>query len=490
MLCLLVACLHFVGVRCGEPRHHQRQHRERHGTGRLVRRQQARQTEVTRVALAVTSEGEAEELLPHLWSSIEARSRAEAPVFEPTVRTCSADAVRAFDADQQHFPPADGRTSFRQRSNMRALAEVAGTFRKLGVPVVLLSGMLLGWRRGCFAVPGDADADVGTFGPWLHEVGLARLQEAFGAAGHTLETQYCPDGLLAAGCELRVTLAGLAEAERERGGTPYVDVEVLFSAPPVSVGRLPGRFDKCSVDVCGRRCERCPFAYSLWGNGLASQDRFYACPIPVGRFSLVAWMNQTFWAPHDLEGYLRAEYGHGWRVPAAHGETWPTYRPCQPYMGADMSFSQYPSFIPGLPDAADVLQAQAAAEVREGSKIAAAAGFELELWGEAAPRRGRPPWRRPLEGSAAEKERPRGTAEEKERPKGTAEEKERPEGTSRHAEPPVLWKRLRAIVAAALAVAAVTSCACVGWRCAAGNGSGCTGLLLWLQARRAEPPKT
>lgn len=420
-----------------------------------------------RVALAVTSQGGAEELLPRLWSSAEGHGRAKAPVFEPTLRTCDEAGVRAFNDDQRRYPPPDARTAFRQRSNMRALAEVAATFRKLGVPVILLSGMLLGWRRGCLAVPGDADADIGTFGPWLAEVGLKKLGETFGAAGHHFETQYCRDGLLAAGCELRVTLAGLAQSEQQQGGIPYVDIEVLFSAPPVSAGRMPGSFDRCKEDVCGRRCERCPFAYSLWAGSLTSQDRFYACPLPVGRFQLVAWMNETFWAPADVEGYLRAEYGHGWPVPAAHSEKWPTYRPCQAYMDAEISFSQYASFIPGLPSAAQVLEGQAAAEAREAGRIAEAAAFELGLWGGTASRE-QPPWRP--------------------RPEGRPKEQQEKRPTRRLPEFLLpLWYRVRFPLAAVVAVGAVAACMLLGWRCAAGDSSGCAWLLASLQARRLEP---
>eukprot|EP00440_Ansanella_granifera_P010831 gb/GFBE01011751.1/.p1 GENE.gb/GFBE01011751.1/~~gb/GFBE01011751.1/.p1 ORF type:complete len:408 (+),score=69.03 gb/GFBE01011751.1/:1-1224(+) len=303
---------------------------------------------------------------------------ARAPTFQPKLRTC--DAAKARVSFMKHHKARNESTAAQQYDAMLALAEVKRVFAELDLPIVLLSGVLLGWSRSCLAMPGDAGSDVGIFGPWLEEVGLDTIREAFSRQGHEFSASFCQDGPMRSGCEMRVQLPGLSRKEHGEG-TPSVDIFVLFSPPPLGIGQFPGFFDQCHQETCGQNCERCNLATALWSGQEREQGRFFACPLPLRSFELASWMKETFWVPQNEDQYLKDEYGPNWRElqPTA------THEACKSYTSRDISLSPYQSYIPGLPNAKAVMAAQRELERNEAARIAHSATEELQLWRLALP---------------------------------------------------------------------------------------------------------
>ena len=259
----------------------------------------------------------------------------------------------------------------KQIGAMRALREVKRIFTLQSLPLILVGDMLLGWRRGCFTPEihdHPAAISVATFGPWLHDLGVDALQEAFHSEGHRLDASGCRRGALMAGCRLNVKLTDVD------GSTRTVDVGVFLSAPPSLVGRRPGLFPRCA-SRCGENCEQCRLAWpQLSKVGLG---RFYACPLPVADFRLMTWMNDTFWMPSDPENYLAVEYGDQWSEPSAMVSVRPS---CLPSESSGLSFSPYQSFISSLPHRHELMRIQRAVEKRRGNGISEAASAESQLW--------------------------------------------------------------------------------------------------------------
>eukprot|EP00440_Ansanella_granifera_P040962 gb/GFBE01044416.1/.p1 GENE.gb/GFBE01044416.1/~~gb/GFBE01044416.1/.p1 ORF type:complete len:1020 (+),score=218.84 gb/GFBE01044416.1/:1-3060(+) len=307
--------------------------------------------------------------------------------FVPTIRTCDK-----LQATQGHASQYDVKAI----DQMRSLVEVKKVFATLGVPIILKSSLLLGWRRSCLAMGGDVQAEVATFGSWLHAVGLQKLEQGFEIQGHSLDSEQCKVGLLNAGCQLQVVLRGLGR--QANAARASVFVQVLFSAPPPAPGRLPGAFNLCNAEICGSDCGKCSLAYAVWGRySMQKQDRFTPCPAPFQNFELLTWMNETFWAPSSVDLYLQSEYGEGWEAPEPqvhlHGA-------CDRYFASAVTYSSYPSFVPGLPNGTDVLQAQRLAEKNEAARISKASEMDLALWRRSFPAASlasSPPWLYPRE---------------------------------------------------------------------------------------------
>eukprot|EP00929_Paragymnodinium_shiwhaense_P079515 TRINITY_DN41407_c0_g1_i1.p1 TRINITY_DN41407_c0_g1~~TRINITY_DN41407_c0_g1_i1.p1 ORF type:complete len:935 (-),score=185.89 TRINITY_DN41407_c0_g1_i1:37-2763(-) len=287
--------------------------------------------------------------------------------FRPRIRGCNEESVLRFrraNPEEAQLPNAC------QKRNMHAVVELRRVLDALGLPFVLMHGLVLGLHRQCLPPRKDVDVDIGIFGPWLHEIGGPdRLREAVEARGHMMGQSRCPLGPNMTGCEYTIFFTGLRHTVHARGSaacdrSPYVDIFVLFASPP----DLP--FAECKSRACGDDCARCPLAWSLQTSSKVEQ-----CPIPVSGFELVAWRNETFWAPaaDQMGVYLESEYGNDWRQPT-NGHA---YRPC-----ASAGFTPYMSSrVPGLPSAKDVLDAQRRMETSAAGQgvIQAGLGFESML---------------------------------------------------------------------------------------------------------------
>eukprot|EP00440_Ansanella_granifera_P050680 gb/GFBE01054930.1/.p1 GENE.gb/GFBE01054930.1/~~gb/GFBE01054930.1/.p1 ORF type:complete len:933 (+),score=141.91 gb/GFBE01054930.1/:1-2799(+) len=297
--------------------------------------------------------------------------------FEPSLKTCDMAKADAFYNSHRKTIGSQTPEAARRSSSMRALVEVKHIFDELGVPIVLLGGLSLGYIESCMALPGDMDSSVATFGPWLQNVGMVTIEQTFAAKGHTFDLSLCEAGPLSAGCVISITLYGVPWSERKSVGNPFIDVHVLFFAPlPSGAARWPGVFSQCDVESCGATCASCSLAYARWQGDAAEQGRFYACPLPVRSFSLVAWMNETFWVPADPELYFKAEYLQKGSDPAS----WSPYKACEASTTAQVSLEPYEAFIPNLPSASQVFQDQRALEYDEASRIREAAMYDVSLW--------------------------------------------------------------------------------------------------------------
>jgi len=230
---------------------------------------------------------------------------------------------------------------------MQAVKELKGIMLSAGLPIVLVRDILLGWRRSCFALPGETSATVATFGAWLGEVEIPILDKALRAQGHRLDTSGCGDGPTEAGCRLQA---------RFRVEKVWIPVDILVFQFTSSQDK-PG----CDTTSCGRDCTLCPLALQ------AASHSSSARPLPVRAFRLALWLNDTFWIPADVDRYLAAEYGPTWFESGSA---------LLPPGGSHAS-----SLLgPGLPPRAQVLGLQKKVEHMSASTIATAVSSELQLW--------------------------------------------------------------------------------------------------------------
>lgn len=278
------------------------------------------------------------------------------PNFLPEVRQCNYS-----KAEQMHLE-----ATHRRSDTQRGLKEVKEVMADQNVPLILLGGLALEHHSFCAAMVNDMDRVVATFGSWLEEQGLEPLRSAFHKKGHVLDTKMCKDGPMTAGCKLTVFLFAA------HGKLPQhlaFEIQVLSSAPPPAVARLPGRFRSCAA-VCGEHCEACTLAYASWSESSKAQGRFFPCPVPLRNFVLAAWMNDTFWVPDNMETYMQAEYGT--KHPQVHQSP---HQSC-----SSQSLSPYETMVAGLPKGSEVLALQRNAEEAHLTRIAAAASHDRRLW--------------------------------------------------------------------------------------------------------------
>eukprot|EP00927_Polykrikos_kofoidii_P044059 TRINITY_DN38135_c0_g1_i1.p1 TRINITY_DN38135_c0_g1~~TRINITY_DN38135_c0_g1_i1.p1 ORF type:complete len:883 (+),score=110.68 TRINITY_DN38135_c0_g1_i1:259-2649(+) len=301
----------------------------------------------------------------------------DGPQFVPTVRTCGS-------AKTLLLHGSDRTPTGRALDVLRSVAVVKKVFDSLGIPVILMGGLLRGWRRACTANLDDPDATLGTLGPWLAGIGIGGLRRSFEAHGHVLSSSMCPGGPLQAGCKIRVLLSGIRDqAALTMWGFPFVDIDILFSPPAAFSGGLPTKFSMCDRNHCGESCETCYLAYSFRRDSDAESDRFFPCPVPLRSFELAAWMNQTFWIPSNTDELLAAEYGrealpealdaNSLGSPSASSRTHGT---CLPSLERNLTMSPYPSFVPSMPSMKKVMQDQAIAGKANAAQIHDSLKFE------------------------------------------------------------------------------------------------------------------
>eukprot|EP00913_Durusdinium_trenchii_P010704 g10043.t1 len=152
------------------------------------------------------------------------------PNFLPEVRQCNYS-----KAEQMHLE-----ATHRRSDTQRGLKEVKEVMADQNVPLILLGGLALGHHSFCAAMVNDMD----------------RLSEV---------EPMSRDGPMTAGCKLTVFLFAA------HGKLPQhlaFEIQVLSSAPPPAVARLPGRFRSCAA-VCGEHCEACTLAYASWSEMLS-----------------------------------------------------------------------------------------------------------------------------------------------------------------------------------------------------------------------------
>ncbi|CAE7372670.1 unnamed protein product [Symbiodinium natans] len=277
-------------------------------------------------------------------------------IFESRLRRCKVSALPNTSSPEKGLHLAN---------TQRALREVKRIFAEHNVPVILLGGLLLGFRSHCMTADVGMNSDVATFGPWIQAASVASLQEAFNNQGHSLDASLCQAGPLRSGCTLSAVLS--------RG--PAIQIHVLFSAPAPSATSLPGRFLQCDVGVCGSGCGSCDIAYAFRTESSQQQGRFFPCPLPIHSFALVTWMNETFWTPLETDLYLQTEYGSTLPLPGAV-----PHRGC-----SNTPLAPYDSYLSTLPVGMEVMHRQRAAETKHAARIASAAVYDRQLWRKTFP---------------------------------------------------------------------------------------------------------
>eukprot|EP00929_Paragymnodinium_shiwhaense_P090739 TRINITY_DN50879_c0_g1_i1.p1 TRINITY_DN50879_c0_g1~~TRINITY_DN50879_c0_g1_i1.p1 ORF type:complete len:929 (+),score=198.74 TRINITY_DN50879_c0_g1_i1:91-2877(+) len=326
--------------------------------------------------------------------------------FESVLRTCDPGGL-AFDRSGMPLPSKP--PGSRELDDMTAVLAVKKAFEQLGIPLILLNSLVLGWQRNCMAVPDDARVSLGTFGSWVSGVGLPQVAAVLAEHGHRLDTRFCSAGPDRAGCVLRVQVRGV----RDRGtlqlvGLPSVDIAVLFPPPcPWKAAAVAARFQLCDHRSCGERCEACGLAYAWHDDGNPESQKFVPCPVPLRHFELVAWMNVTFWAPANAEEYLGAEYGESARArtppreaarvdeflreaarqsEAVGSGAWAAHvltarGACRAYLSKQIYLSMYPAAVLGLPAAREVVAMEAEVQRKQRDRIAFSAEAEASFAG-------------------------------------------------------------------------------------------------------------
>jgi len=303
-----------------------------------------------REALASSARQAWEELL-------EAAEGVQQPLsFKSSLRQCKVSAPPNSSSPEKLLHLAN---------TQRALREVKHILAEHDVPVILLGGLLLGFRSHCMATDVGMDSDVATFGPWIQAAGIPSLQEAFRRRGHKLDASLCQAGPLRSGCTLSAVLDGSGLS----GPTPRIHIHVLFSAPAPSATSLPGRFLQCA-NACGSGCAACDLAYAFRTESSQQQGRFFPCPLPIHNFVLATWMNETFWTPAETDLYLQSEYGSDLPLPDAA-----PHRGC-----SEKPLAPYDSYFSDLPVGIEVMKRQHAVESKHAKRIAKAAVHDRQLW--------------------------------------------------------------------------------------------------------------
>jgi len=189
-----------------------------------------------------------------------------------------------------------------QAGKRQLFQHVVSAFHDIKVPVILSSGLLLGWWRECDFLTHDPDMDVNVLHRTLPDNWIQKLENA----GLSVAVRIPPEQRfqdLTDNMALEVTLK-LKPPLGGFSGEPYCDVSVAEE----------GQITDSRFSIMD----------ALWPNGHTTG--FWPCTNMFESLAFTRWNDVDVWVPYPPEAHLIGKYGETWNQ---HLETgWCVYCDC------------------------------------------------------------------------------------------------------------------------------------------------------------------